>query len=88
MDTSYFVLGNPCQILRRFLIVVMPMVQPFVREIILSAQGGGDAVVDFQDVLVAKVEATSWALSFLQSQELGLLTPHHWVLFEPLCPVD
>ncbi len=88
MDTSGFVLGNPCQILRRFLIVAMPMVHPFVGEIILSAQGGGDAVIDFQDVLVAKVETTAWALSFLQSQEFCFLAAHQGMLLEPLCPVD
>ena len=74
MDTSRVVLGNPCQIFSRFLIVAMPMVHPFVGEIILSAQGGGDAVIDFQDVLVAKVETTAWALSFLQSQEFLIFT--------------
>ena len=88
MDTSRVVLGNPCQIFRRFLIVAMPMVHPFVGEVVLAAQGGGDAVIDFQDVLLAKVETTSWALSFLQSEEFGLLTAHQGMLFEPLCPVD
>ena len=88
MDTTGFVPGNPCQILRRFLIVAMPMVHPFVAEIILSAQCGGDAVIDFQDVLVAKVETTAWALSFLQSQESCFLAAHQGMLFEPLCPVD
>ncbi len=88
MDTSRVVLGHPCQIFSRFLIVAMPMVHPFVGEVVLAAQGGGDAVIDFQDVLLTKVETTSWALSFLQSEEFGLLTAHQGMLFEPLCPVD
>jgi hypothetical protein len=64
------------------------MVHPFVGELILSAQGCGDAVIDFQDVLVAKVEATAWALSFLQSQKFCFLAAHQRMLLEPLCPID
>lgn len=88
MDSRGLVLGNACHILRRFLIVAMPMVHPFVGEIILPAQGGRDAVIDFQDVLGAYVETTAWALSFLQSQEFCFLAAHQGMLFEPLCPVD
>ena len=45
-------------------------------------------MIDFQDVLVAKVEATARALSFLQSQEFCFLAAQQGMLFEPLCPVD
>ena len=44
-----------------------------VGEIILSAQSSRETVIDFQEVLVSKGEAASWALSLLQSQEFGLL---------------
>lgn len=51
----------------------MLMLHSCIGEIVLSAQSGRETVIYFQEILVSKGEAASWALSFLQSQEFGLL---------------
>jgi hypothetical protein len=66
-------LGNHYQIFGSFLIVAMSMVHPFVASLILSAKGCWDNMIDFKDVLISEVEATSRTLPFLKREKLCLL---------------
>jgi hypothetical protein len=82
------VLGHQGQVLGSFLIVAVSMRHPFVAEIIPASKGCRNTVVNFQEVFIAKGEATSWALSLLQSEEVRFLASHQRVLFQSLRPVD
>ena len=87
IDTSRFVCGNPRQILSGFFIMAMPVIDPFVAPLVLSAKGCRDNMIDFEQITVTKVESTSWALPFLDLKELGLFVVHEWMLFEPFGPI-
>jgi hypothetical protein len=63
------------------------MVHPFVASLVLSAKGGRDDLIDFKDVLVSEVEATSRTLPLLKCEESRLLVLHERMVFQSLCPV-
>jgi drug/metabolite transporter superfamily protein YnfA len=88
IDTFHFSNGHVYHVFGGFFIVAMSMIDRFVAEIILSPQGGRDAVIDFQQVFILKVEPASWALPLLYLEQFCLLVVHEWMLFEPLCPVE
>ena len=79
--------GDVRHILGGFLIVAMFMVDPFVAQVILSAQGGWDGVVDLQQVSILEVESAPWALPLLYLEQLCLFVVHERVLFQPSCPI-
>src|SRR5262249_48381015 len=64
------------------------MVNPLVAPVVLTAKGGGDAVINFQEVSISEVESASWALPPLCLEQLCLLVIHEWMLVEPLGPVQ
>jgi hypothetical protein len=88
IDTSRFVFGDVRHILGGFLIVAMFMVDPFVAQVILPAQGGWDGVVDLQQVSILEVESAPWALPLLYLEQLCLFVVHERVLFQPSCPIQ
>ncbi len=88
IDTNRFVCGNPRHILSGFFIVAMPVIDPFVAPLVLSAKGYRDNMIDFEQIAVTKGESTSWALSLLDLKELGLFVVHEWMLFQPFCPIQ
>jgi hypothetical protein len=54
IDTSRSMFGDKRYIFGGFLIVAMPMVDRLIVQIVLSAQGGRDTVVNFKHVSVRK----------------------------------
>ena len=64
----------------------MPVIDPFVAPIVLSAKSDWDNMIDLEQITITKVEFTSWALSLLDVKELGLFIVHEWMLFQPFCP--
>ena len=68
--------------------MAMTVIDPFVAPIVLSTKSGWDNMIYFEQITIAKVESTSWALALLDLKELSLFVVHEWMLFEPLCPVE
>src|SRR6266851_5970711 len=64
-DTIYFAFGNTDHIFSSFLIVAMPMVDAFVFQSFSTTKSGWDAVIDFHQVSLLKVESASRALPLL-----------------------
>ena len=68
--------------------MAVAMIHPFVAQSVLSSEGQWDAMVNFEQITVSKVESTSRALSFLDLKELCLFSIHEWMLFESFGPVE
>lgn len=87
MDTSRLVFGNPYHVLGGFFIMAMTMVHPFIAFIILSAKGSWNDMIDFQDVLVSEVEATSWTFPLLKREKLCLFVFHKRMVLQSQGPI-
>ena len=68
--------------------MAVSVVHPLVADVILSAQGGWDGMVGFQQVSISKVQSAAWTLPILHAQKPGFLACHQGVVFQPLGPVN
>lgn len=68
--------GNPLHIFGVFFVVAMPMVHPFISDIVLASECNRNDMVRFEDVAIVKVESTAWALPFLDDKKFCLLVSH------------
>lgn len=88
IDTSRLESGNGYPIPGGFLIVAVAVIHPFVASVLFPANGKWDAVVNFEDIPVSKVELAVWALPLLKSEKPCFFAFHKRVVFQSLCPVD